>query len=89
MPRLRLNHNAAKRIGGLYGLHTAEQTAEFLGLDVEHVRDVCERGGHPSDKFIAAVLSKCATNFEELFDVEVTGAFDVPVRPGERDPEFH
>lgn len=80
MPRLRLNIEAARRVGEAYGLRTAEQIAEFLELDIAHVRDVCENGGRPSDAFIAAVLSKCATNFEELFDVEITGEYAVPVQ---------
>lgn len=85
MPRLRLNQETAKRISAQYGLHTPEQTAEFLGLTADHVRDVWEQGGHPSDEFIAAVLSKCATSFDDVFDVETSARYDAPARPAAPD----
>lgn len=69
MPHIQLNYDTAKQIGRQYGLHTAEQTADFLGIEIDHVRYVCEHHGRPSDRFIAACLLKLPTRFDDLFVV--------------------
>lgn len=69
MPHLRLKLENASRLSAQYGLTNAEETAAFLGVDVDHVRDVCEHGGYPSEEFIAACLLKVPTRFDELFEV--------------------
>lgn len=77
MPHIELDYDTARRIGQRYGLLTAEATAEFLGVDIEHVRYVCEHHGHPSDEFIAACLLKLPVRFDDLFQVvagELTAA---------------
>lgn len=67
MAHVVLNYETAARLGRLFGLHTAEQTADFLGVPIEHVRYVCEHHGYPSDEFIAAALLKLPIRFDELF----------------------
>lgn len=67
MPHIELNYEAAAIIGQRYGLLTIEQKSEFLGVDIDHVREVCERHGHPSDEFIAACLLKLPVRFDDLF----------------------
>lgn len=62
-----LNYENARQLGQRYGVHTADAAAEFLGIDIEHARDVCERHGYPSDEFIAAVLAKLPVRFDDLF----------------------
>lgn len=69
MAHIQLNREAAAKIGVLYGLHTTEATADFLGVPIEHVRYVCEEHGYPSDEFIAACLLRIAVRFDYLFDV--------------------
>lgn len=67
MSHIQLNYEAATIIARSFGLWTSDVAADFLGVDVEHVRYVCERHGYPNDEFIAACLLHFPVRFDDIF----------------------